>query len=82
MKFILGYIKGSRSKFYNGPKLIWNVRSDHGGKSYEFDRLEKDKHTGIALPKLKVYDSDDYPEALIKALLDSGLIVEFCEKGR
>lgn len=86
MKFILGFIKGSKSSLYKmpdgspGPKLYFNVRADHGGSSYEFERFERDS-SGVFLPRLRVYDSDDYPDDLIRDLLNSGKIVETITSG-
>lgn len=74
MRFILGYIKGSKSIHGNRPKVYWHIKVSHGKKEYEFHRLEQSSD-GVFLPRLRVYDSDDYPRELMKKLYDMGYIV-------
>lgn len=75
MKFILGYNPVRKSKFYDGPQLYWELKVEHGGLFFEFERVERDD-TGVCIPKLRVYESNDYPDKMIHDLLRSKQIVE------
>ena len=73
-RFVLGYIKGSKSVHHKGPKVYWHIKVSHGKKEFEFHRLEQGKD-GSFLPKLRVYQADDYPPELIKKMVEVNYIV-------
>lgn len=75
MKFILGYRKGTKSKFYDGPELIWQLATKHKDVRYFFTRMAK--VDGKETMRLAVYDTNDYPDDMIMALVANNQIVEW-----
>ena len=81
MKFILGYIKGSRSPVNPArPVLHMAIRADYEGRTFIFERLKRDA-AGLVLPELLVHDSDGVPDAVIQTLLVTEQIIECDENG-
>jgi hypothetical protein len=87
MKFILGNIPYRKSWFYDGPKLIWELKVEHAGQFYRFDRLEcrcgcrefcKEMNP-VFSSKLRIFNSDDYPDDMIKHLAAQTQIVELIQ---
>lgn len=73
-KFILGYIKGSKSVHGDRPKVYWHIKISHEKKEYEFQRLEQSE-SGVFLPKLRIYDADNYPLAMLEKMIELNYIV-------
>lgn len=77
MKFILGYIKGSVCPYdRTRPEVFVILKCQFAGVEYRIERFERDRDTGMALPRLKVYDSDDFPPEVIQSWLDNNQIIE------
>ena len=80
MRFILGYIPGSGSKYDpRQPQVLLRVAVKHAGVDYAFDRFETDGAGRIARPVLRIYDSAEYPDEVVRHLLVTNQIVELAE---
>lgn len=71
MRFILGYMKNTKSEYYDGPKLIWQLNVKYKGNRYFFKRLAPDNL------RLAVYDTKDYPEKMLNDMFSNKHIMEF-----
>lgn len=78
MKFITGYIPGSKSRFNDGPVRYIVFTARHDGKDYEFERFERNE-SGLYSNKLRIYDSKDYPDEMIALLIESKHILPSLE---
>jgi len=82
VKFILGFIKGSKCPYDPSRPIVHViVKSAYKGVEYRVERFKQDKDTGIRLPQLRVYDSDDFPPQVLEAWQKDGLILECLVSG-
>jgi hypothetical protein len=73
-KFRLGFIPGSKHPIHNREKAFIWFRSYHSGKEYLFERFERNE-SGVMIPKVAIYDSDDFPMELLENLLETNHII-------
>lgn len=80
MRFILGYIPGTKSRINpDRPEVYWEVRAEYRNTAYVFERLQRDEN-GLFKPVLNVFDSDHYPDDVIKHLVATNQIVELIQE--
>lgn len=82
MKFILGYHPTIKSPLDPSRPLLWfQIRSRFNDVDYNLERLRRNE-SGVVLPELMIYDSDDFPAPVIEQWLKDGHIVEWHDKSK
>lgn len=78
MKFILGIVRG-KFRPDGTQQVVVKIAARHKGQDYHLDRFEMkegcDPQKPIFLPKIRVYDTDDYPEAVWKPWAETDQIL-------